>query len=740
MAEDNYLLDQSPDFVPARRKPSGNKELGFPGHPSPDELDDDDSLDLATIGQVLWSRRYWILAAGAVGLALALIISFLQTPLYRSTVVLELNPPTIPILAGTDKNGGDLAVPNTDSEFLATQYGLLKSRALAQRVVEDLNLTAARDGEAQEPSAAQARLQTATDRLAEKLDVKPVRSSRLVELSYTAQDPAQASRIVNGFASAFLTASLERHFEATASARKFLKKRIEMVRNELNDSERKLVAYAKANNIINTSSEDEGGSDADTLSGASLVAMNEALARAQQKRISTEQRYRQAGSITEVNQSAAALRQEKARLEAEYREKSATFQDSYPEMVSLRSRIAAVENSIKKETGGASGALRAEYQAALAEEKSLKAKVSQLSGNVLNQRERSIQYNILRRELDTNRTLYDALLDRFNQVSVSEGGSTPQAMIVDKGAVPFAPSSPNIPRNLVLGLFLGLGLGTAFAFLYELITDTIKSPEDVREKLRLPLLGVIPNKKRKEVLAEQILDRKSPLSEAYASLLTTLQFTTNEGMPRSLLISSTHPGEGKSTTSFVLASALAQLGQKVLLLDADLRRPSFVVEERADIGFSRLLVTKDPVRGHLLSTHVDNLWLMPSGPVPPNPTQILNSDRTKAIMTELRQHFDVVIVDAPPIHGFADAPLLASMCGAVLFVLESGKTRRRAALEAIVKLQATGCLILGAALTKYRSAINGYGYGYGYYDYAGSIDSKGESHELMPQLLGVYQD
>lgn len=729
-------MNEHPQNMPVNRHADGYRSLALVEPSGANEAQVHSELDLQGILHVLWTRRYWALAAAALGIAIALGISLLQTPLYRSTAVLELNPPTVPIMPGKGEDG-TLAVANTDQEYLATQYGLLKSRTLAERVAQNLNLTKALDADADlSPSQRQRRVITT---LTEDLDVEPVRASRLVELHYTSEDPASGAKIVNGFADAFMQTNLERQFAATASARSFLSDRIKTVRLDLNEAERKLVEYAKANNIIltgGTGGEDgEDGSSAGTLSGASLVALNAALAQAQQKRIAAEKRYQQASSITEVNQSAAALRQERARLQAEYQEKAQTFQEDYPVMVSLRSRIQALDSAIRSESGGASGALRAEYQAALAEEASLKARVQQLSSNVLDQRERSIQYNILQRELDTNRSLYDALLERFNQVSVTSGVSASQASIVDRGAVPTSPASPNIPLNLAIGLLLGTAIGVTLIFLYEFLTDTIKTPEDVREKLHLPPLGVIPKSKKKEQIGVELEDTKSPLTEAYASLLTTLQFTTTNGMPSSLLVTSTHPAEGKSTTSFALAQSLAGLGKSVLLLDADMRRPSFVVEERSDIGLSRLLVAPGNVTEHILKASLDNLWLMPSGPVPPNPAQLLNSARMGEIMNGLREFFDVVIVDAPPTHGFADTTLLASVCDGVLMIVKSGHTRRRDALGAIIKLQGSGSLILGVGLTQYQSVIGEYGYGYGYYESYQSIEAKPRKYLLAAQLM-----
>ena len=710
-------------------RPSG--EIGqFDRSDHYEDYGEDDGLDLAWVWRTLWARKYWLLAAAIAGLAAALAISLLQTPLYRSTATLELNPPTVPILAnGGDDSGETMVVPQTDWQFLATQLGLLKSRDLALRVVEELNLAGQNEGDGQQNSAETQKNLAAS--LASGIQVTPVGDSRLVELSYLSPEPSEAARIVNAYADTFLQSSLDRRFEATAAARNFLQQRLQTVREDVRSAEAKLVAYAKANNIIETGGEESTGS----LTGDSLTSLNTALAAAQEKRITAEQRFRQGSNITETNRSTIQLRQEKARLEAEYQEKANTFQDNYPDMVRLRSRIDELGRAISSETSRSTGSLRAEYRAALAEENALRARVAQLSANVLNERERSIQYNTLKRELDTSRALYDALLERNNELGVASGIGTAQAAVVDRGEVPQAPASPNVPRNLILGLILGLGLGAGIALLYERLTDKIKTPDDVRDKLRLPLLGVIPEKDKKLELSHQLSDPKAALAEAYMSLLTTLQFSTSDGVPKSIVVTSCREAEGKTTTAYVLATYLAKLGRKVLLVDGDMRKPSFIVEERADIGLSRLLVnTETPLR-HILETKADRLWLMPSGPVPPNPSQLLNSERLDSIVKELEATFDVVIIDAPPTLGFADAPLLSTACKGTVFVIESGKTRSRQALEVVSRIYNTGGFILGAALTKYRTTAGEYGYGYGYYENYAQDPEKIESHELSPELI-----
>jgi capsular exopolysaccharide synthesis family protein len=338
--------------------------------------------------------------------------------------------------------------------------------------------------------------------------------------------------------------------------------------------------------------------------------------------------------------------------------------------------------------------------------------------------------------VDTNRALYDALLQRYKEIGVGAGVGTTTVSIVDRAEPPGGPYKPNLMLNLLIGLALGLAAGLGAALALEFLNDTIKTPDDVREKLRLPSLGIIPKKKGSDALAEELKDQSSAISEAYFSLRTSLQFTTDSGAPKSLLITSTRAAEGKSSTTLALAQNFARLGNKVLLIDGDLRKPAFVTGVEPDEGLSKLLTNAEPLDKHILQTQFEKLWLLPCGPLPPNPAELLASPRLKAILAEALTRFDMVIVDGPPVLGLADGPLLSGVCRATLLVVESGKTRTKAALDAITRLKASGGHIVGAVLTKFRAQAHGYGYGYGYgyepYRYGG-VGSRDREIKLIAQ-------
>jgi capsular exopolysaccharide synthesis family protein len=318
--------------------------------------------------------------------------------------------------------------------------------------------------------------------------------------------------------------------------------------------------------------------------------------------------------------------------------------------------------------------------------------------------------------VDTNRALYDALLQRYKQIGVAGGVGIAPVSVVDRADVPRFPFKPNLFLNLILGLGLGLAAGIAGAIGLEFINDTIKSREDVRKKLALPCLGTVPRTPAKDAFIDDLKNPTSIISEAYSAIVAALRFSTEAGMPKVLLLTSTRSGEGKSSSALALAQNFARRGQSVLLIDGDLRKPAFKAASEK-VGMSKLLTTDDKIDDHVVETQHANLWLLPSGPVPPSPADLLSTGRIRKIIAEAGERFELVVIDGPPTLGLADAPLLAAAAGNVVFVVEAGRTRTRAAVEALNRLEATGTHVLGAILAKATETAGNYGfgrYGYGY--------------------------
>ena len=680
-------------------------------------------LDLPTLARIVYQWRWLVLGAVAAGLAGAILITLLTTPQYRAWVTLEANPPTVSV---SDEQSRERELASNSYDFVQTQVGLLSSKSVAARTAQELNLGNNPAVVPQEGNASD-RLRTATAIVGGNLHVIAPDESDLIKFSYDATSPQLAAMIANGIAESFINSSLQRRYESSAYARNFLERQIAKTRSDLERSERSLVAYAQAQGIINTSGggkdEAQGGGDTNSLQGESLISLNRALADATARRVAAEGAYRQGratGPTSDVTVSTSALRQQRATLEAQYQQKRTFMKPEHPEMLSLRSQISELDKQIAQESSqmsaGRNNTLLADYRGAVSAERALQVRVAQLKGDVLNLRGRSIQYNILQREVDTNRSLYDALLQRYKEIGVAGGVGVSPVSIVDRADPPGGPFKPNLMMNLLFGLGLGLLAGIAAAVGLEFANDTIKTREDVRRKLGLPCLGAVPRTAARDSFVEDLKSPTSVVSEAYSAIVAALRFSTEAGTPKVLVVTSTRAGEGKSSSALALSQNFARRGNRVLLIDSDLRKPAFKAANDK-VGLSKLLTTQDLLMSHVLETQHGNLWLLPSGPVPPNAADLLATPRMRKVISEAVERFDIVLIDGPPTLGLADAPLLASAAHNILFCIESGKTRTRAAIEALNRLEATGAHVLGVTLTKADdTGPGGYGtsnYGYG---------------------------
>jgi succinoglycan biosynthesis transport protein ExoP len=697
-------------------------------------------LDFQALIRIVQHWRWLILGTLAIGLAAAIVLTLLTPPVYRAWVTLEANPPTVQVSTENSKER-DETIQNP-IDFVVTQVGLLSSQTVAQRTAQELNLGNNPDFVPQTGDAS-SRLKSAAGQVQGGLKVIPPQEGSLIKFSYESTSPQLAALVANGIADSFINSALQRRYESSAYARNFLERQIAKTRSDLEASERALVGYAQREGIINTGSDVDGkpsGGDASSLQGESLIALNKALADATARRVAAEGAYRGAlgtGPTSDVAASTQALRQQRATIGADYQQKRTFMKPDHPEMVSLKAQMDELDRQIASESSqmssGRNNTLLQDYRAALAAERSLQAKVAGLKGQVLNLRGRSIQYNILQREVDTNRSLYDALLQRYKEIGVAGGVGTAPVSIVDHAQTPGSPYKPNLLFNLLVGMGAGLLAGVGGAIGLEFLNDTIKTREDVRSKLGLACLGTVPKTAAKDAFVEDLKNPASMVSEAYSAIVTALRFSTEAGTPKILLVTSTQPGEGKSSTALALAQNFARRGKSVLLVDGDLRKPAFRSASDA-IGLTKLLTNDDKLAQHVSETQHPNLSLLASGPIPPSPADLLSTGRIRTILAEASEQFDIVVVDAPPAIGLADAPLLASATGHVMFVVQSGRTRTRAAIEALNRIEATGANILGVTLTKAKEGVSGYGYyGYGYGHRYGKLDKKRTEIALITQ-------
>jgi len=695
--------------------------------------------------------RWLIVVCCTLSLVIGFISTYTQTPIYQATVTIQIDQTAARVVKVDTPEEPNSGVDTL--RFYQTQYDLLRSRSLAERVVTDLDLAAASDflnppstsawGKLRSlirPSASTStgndnssahgniaqRKDAGTNMVLSGLSIAPVPNSTLVRISFDSPSPAWAQRVANGVADSYVNSNLERRYGATAYARNFLKERLDELKLKLEDSEKALVAYAQEKELIGDI-KPSGNKDAanQSLAESDLAAFNTVMETVVADRIHAQEVWEQANNSKEIglpqileDSAIKTLRGQRAVLWADYQNKLSSFKPDYPDMLRLKAQINEIDQEIKSEADVIKQSLKAHYDSALQQEVLLRNKMDEVKRGVLETRNKEIQYNILKREADTNRSLYDGLLQQYKDIGVAGAVGTNNVAVIDRAQLPGAPYKPDLRMNLVRWLAFGLfGAGLVIA-LFEIFDDTFKSPEEIEEQLGLAVLGLIPMSDE-SVLDEINGSSNGAIAEAFRSFRTALQFSTDRGTPESIVVTSAQPGEGKSTTAFALAVNFAQLGMKVLLIDADLRNPSQHrnLSRSNGAGLSNYLAGAVTAEGIFQKTDVDGLYFMPSGPLPPNPAELLAGPKMLSLLSTAGEKLDVVIIDSPPVLGLADAPLLASIASGTLLVLATGHTRRGVVKRALKRLHFARARMVGALMNKcdFRSnyGYGGYGYGYG---------------------------
>lgn len=724
-----------PNSMPALPRSGGElavpsyEGVGFPAF-------EEEESTLRRYWRTLYKRRYIIFAITVLGIAAGVLISMLTRPEYAGTVMVQVAREEAKVLniEGVEQDSGGARF---DAEFYQTQYALLKSRSLSERVVRDLALDSNHlflanydqgEVDAMKALPRERRFALATKLVNENTVVTPIRLSSIINVTYNSPSPQLSATIANAIAENFVQSNLMRRYEAAAYAREFLQNRLNHVRARLEESERKAVQYAQQQGLIKVRTGEGAGASEQSILANDLASLSEQLTLARAQRAQAEAQFRAgtSGSVAAQSLSNTAindLHKLRAELLGQLSKLQSDFGPEYPPVVALKSQIAELDRQIGREQGRVSSSvaqdLGGRYRQALAAERSLQARVDGLKSQLLGEQGRSIQFNIIQRDVDTNRALYDALLQRFKEVGVAGGIGTNNISIVDRALPPAHAFKPNLLLNILLGLILGLLCGAAVAVVLEHLEDSELLPRGFQRKLGVPLLGVTPKLPAPTDVREALMEPRSPLSEAYFSILTSLKFSTPHGTPKTLMLTSAQAKEGKSTTSLALALGLVRTGSRVLLIDADMRNPSLHKSfgQTLGSGLSNLLTGTGQLRSYIQDTNEANLSLLAAGQIPPNPAELLSGDRIGRLIDEAAGQYDHVIVDGPPVLGLADAPLLTRSVEATVLVIESGRTSTAQAKHALERLFAVRAHIIGAILSKFdvRSAAYGYGYGYDYH-------------------------
>jgi succinoglycan biosynthesis transport protein ExoP len=699
--------------------------------------DQESESPLTRYVQILIRRRLALISLMVAGLIAALIINAMSIRLYRSSTTIEIARETARVVNVDDGSPKPTALAQ---EFYQTQYGLLSSRSLANTTAKSLNLqdnptflygyftkkvpdkSAALSGNVRDRELSAAKMIMAN------LTVEPVRGSSLVKISFDSPDPDLSAKVVNALANNFITSNLNRRFQASSYARNFLQGQLEQTRKKLEDSERSLVTYADQEKMFTLDSDNNSGTDgkstqAQSVAALDLKSLNDALNVAKIDRAAAEARFQQANrtgglSSTEgLNDGTISrLRSSRAELQSQYESLRSQFGPGYPKMMAISQQLRDIDRQISRQGAVVLDSLSTNYRAAVQREQSLQKQVNALKDDVISLRRRSIQYNIYQRDADTNRALYNALLQRYKEIGIAGGIGSNNVSIVDSGLPGRSPIKPKTSINIMLGLLLGLLAGAALAFMLEQLDESIIAPNDLERKLGIPLLGIIPRLQNGDSPVKMLADPKSPISEAYLSVQTALRLTTQNGAPRVMFVTSSKPSEGKSTTAVAIARNFATLGKTVILVDSDLRRPSVhkVLGLDNTKGLTDILSGAANLAAHIQEGPVPGMKVMTSGTVPPNPVELLAGFNLSQTFEKLLQDFNHVVVDGPPVIGLADAPLIASYAEATIYTIAAMDTHTRIARTSLRRLADVHANIIGAVLTKFDSKQSGYDYGYDY--------------------------
>jgi capsular exopolysaccharide synthesis family protein len=584
------------------------------------------------------------------------------------------------------------------------------------------------------------------DTFLDKVNIQPERNSKLVKVSFSSFDPKLASQVANAIVSNYIEATLARRYNAGNEAREFLQKQLISMQVALERADQALQDFAKKKNVADLE-------ERIRLATNKLKELNDRLTQVQVENVQFTVLKEQiakgrADSLEQVmsNELVNKLQEEYVAAAAEYANLSGQFRPGYPKLLQVSEQMSQLEVQINKEKKRIIDSLNTKYSQLVEQDRVLQNAINEQEKQIMGLNQEAIQYNILKREVQTNKELYDGLLQRMKEVGVASGVQENNISVIDRAEVPMDSDKPNKRLNMLVALFLGLAGGIGLAFLLEYLDNTVRRPEDVENLLGLPAIGVIPldhgrSSRKKARLGDHDISfhslrkPRSEISEAFRSLRTSLMFSSPSGMPKTLLITSPAASEGKTSASVNLATVLAQSGGRVLLIDADLRRPRMhkVFGTASVPGLTQLIARKDaPTASYFHGTEVSGLLMLPSGIIPPNPPELLGSDAMKALLGELQGLFDYIIIDSAPILGLADALVLSRLVEGVFLITTAGRTSKENLKYAVKRLRQVHTPLLGVVLNAVDMKSPDYYYYYSshYYHY----DSHEAREEPSPKL------
>jgi succinoglycan biosynthesis transport protein ExoP len=730
---------------------------GYPAIPTQDSL-------LREYLRVLIKNKWVVIGSLLLVMGVVAISTLRSTPIYEavgSIAINKMDPVTFNLKDSSS------SVDYYDPTDLDTEVRILKSDLLALQVIRQLNLDKQPEFEAKgktSPSSLElttdamqpdsARTSAVLATFKGNLQVALVPNTRIIEVRYRSPDKNIAARVVNTLANTYVEQNFKTRFESTMQASDWLSKQLVDLQIKVETSQEKLVKYQKEHEIL-------GIDEKQNITTAKLDELNRELTSAESVRMEKESIYHlvqtgdsdsiaAAANVDGASRGSSAnsallekLREQQADLKIQVAQLSTQFGPSYPKLAQLNSQLKEVDAEIQTEIRKVAARLRGDYLAAVQRESMLRTALEQQKQEANKLNESAIEYSLLKRDVDANRTLSEGLLERLKEAGVTAGLRSNNFRIVDVARVPTSPSGPNLLKNLGFALALGLSTGIGLAFLLESMDNTVRTPEQAQIISALPSLGMIPlgsrstremggNQKLALASSKEAVELvtqsrpRSQMAESYRALRTSLLLTFAGGPPTVILITSALPEEGKTTTSVNSAIVLAQKGTRVLLIDADLRRPSIhkTLGMGPKIGLSNVLTGAATLQQAIIpSTILPELFILPAGTPPPNPAELLASAKMKNVLAELRKQYDHIVIDSPPTLSVTDAVVMSTDADAVVLVIRSGHTTKpalRRARDILLQVNARVCGVLVNAVDLsspdyyYHYEYQGK-YGHGYY-------------------------
>jgi len=671
-----------------------------------------------------------------------------------------------------------LKVETFQTDYYMTQFNLLRSRSVAERAIEKVNLYQNEEfvGKPEKRGVInkddpvfKANLITA---FLGRLMVDPIRQTRLAEVRFNAHNPKLAADSVNAVLESFIAMNIENKYSATEEATEFLAAQIASLRSDIERKERGLQAYGVEKNIIALS-------DKETTIIGKLAELNKFLTDAQIDLVNKEAFYTGIKNATPnyipdsmLTPMIQNLKEDYGKLSRDYEKKLGTYKPDYPEMQRLRTDLESVKAALDTEMKNVIKGADLEYQAALKKERSLQEVFNRQKLESIQMNSNAILYNSLKVEVEGNKTMLETLMKRQSETGVSarlSGLRTSSIRIIDRAEVPRSPSGPNKKKNLFLALIMGLAGGIGLALFFDYLDSSVKSAEDCEKYAKLPTLGIVPtfsqdgfrrgygygygygygsghkrSKSKPAVTAtgaqaaekgkegEQLpnitsvdlipyISPKSNFSETYRSIRTALLLSSADSSLKTLVITSSLPSEGKTATLANLAVTLAQANKRVLIIDTDIRRPRQhrIFKIKNLNGLTNYLTGDLEIKSLIKPTQIPNLFLINAGPVPPNPAELLGSEKMHHFIEDLKQTFDYILFDSPPVLAVSDALVLGSKTDAIILVVWGGKTNREALKRAKEKLDLMKIKCVGVIINRLDLKQHDYYYKHYYYQYYG---------------------